>query len=117
MLAASAFALPLTLTPPAHAYVRYCTDPHTWGRACFQPAGEIMYVYDDDADGHHVRGVAFDGSVPDNTPLYTCANTKGAGTVQECNFSFPEGHLIHFQARLHEGDFRLDESRWKSAYA
>ncbi|MFC5748024.1 hypothetical protein ACFPZN_20535 [Actinomadura rugatobispora] len=117
MLAVPVAALPVILAPPAQASIRYCTDPHTWGRVCFQPDGEILYVEDNEADGHHVRGFAWSESVEGTPATYECKNTKGAGTVRECNFSWPERHRIYFFAALYEGDKRLASSDSKSAYA
>ena len=65
------------------------------GSACVQPAGDIIWIKDNNADGHGVYVTWEDG---DGDRSGTCWNRLGKDKGWTwCNKDFPEGHTIYWR--------------------
>jgi hypothetical protein len=65
---------------------------NTYLTACWQPYGDVIWVNDDESNGHRV-GVVWDDTEGDRAGI--CIDTLGvAAAATRCNKNLPEGHDI-----------------------
>jgi len=75
--------------------------------ACFDKAGDHVYVQDTLADGHHAEGYVTANDYSWWSP--NCKNYNGAGTWVHCDFDVPDGKFALLYAVRLEGTSVLNE--------
>jgi hypothetical protein len=74
---------------------------------CFNPTGELLYVCDIEADGHHPVG-RYQGSHDSGwTDLHHSGSGSGVGTCLRKDFDMPEDTFIRYAALNYEGKVQV----------
>ena len=85
------------------------TVSRTGAKVGFDPAGDILWVYDSEADGASAVMVwkdYLDNGSGNFERSGVCRNSSGYGTWAKCNKNLPEGSTIKYQAAtLNDGTY------------
>ncbi|WP_411079256.1 hypothetical protein [Streptomyces sp. cmx-18-6] len=99
-------------SPPSNAYCQtiYYPNPNVAaGRACFQKYGDVFWLRDRKADGHHVE---MRGQMPSNGKKFRCHEGRGSAVGwQKCTgfaSKIPERDKIFWWLSVYEGSNALN---------
>ncbi|MFI1221619.1 MULTISPECIES: hypothetical protein [unclassified Streptomyces] len=106
-------------SPPSSAYCQtlYYPNPNVAaGSACFEKSGDVFWLRDRKADGHHVEMRA---QMPSNGKKFRCHEGRGSGVGWQKCTSFaskiPEHDKIFWWLSVYEGSDALNTSNVQEA--
>ncbi|MFB7199233.1 hypothetical protein [Streptomyces sp. NPDC056240] len=112
LAAVAATTLPMATSASAAGHVNPCAQlngtPTSTAVGCFYPVGDTFKVQDQEADGRYPIVVGYTS----NGRQISCANHKGEGKVETCDYDLWEKASVTFRLELRKKNSRTFKTDW-----